>query len=538
MYSGEVQKVSSKSWRELPVTLGFLAGLGATEVCAIGNWLDSASQGCNVMPWRYHRAKQLQATTLKHRLRFVIKDIVLDQAWHTWEEVDQGVLQQSMERSVDAAAAIMAFQTPTVYQFRGQHNLLIESRPCVSGPRLPPLSSDGPSSGCAGLSRSCRAASVRVRRLLRRGGCCPASPALPLTLTCLRLARPPCCLLRVLADECPLGPPVLSLPRHPLLWFWTLTVLAPPQQKAKPKARPKALIPLPPPGPPPAHVPRASQETDEEYFDRLGMQRWQRPGHANRPEPPTVVARWPAPGRKPVILLGGLPQPDDAELFRRHSVQMVISCFRETLAEKRAYVHPGARHHNITLSHPPSRGESWEGIRSSVFNTLAAGGSVYVHCMAGVHRAPNLAALLVAHVQGISFDDAGEHIRRLRAVEPEKLFERRGGDTTSAWLHRLADSQARPPVSVALPLRFLTSSRAGTALHVLAHGASEDLPQPACRWKQAASGSRSFFKDSVTWVDGVLTGVALGRPWCKTCVGMLPAGVQQALLAHHSVEFR
>ena len=51
---------------------------------------------------------------------------MLDQAWHTWEEVDQGVLQQSMERSVEAAAAIVAFQTPTVYQFRGQRNLLRE----------------------------------------------------------------------------------------------------------------------------------------------------------------------------------------------------------------------------------------------------------------------------------------------------------------------------------------------------------------------------------------------------------------------------
>ena len=57
MYTGEVQKVSSKSWRELPVTLGFLAGLNATDVCALGNWLNSASQGCDVMPWRYHRAK-------------------------------------------------------------------------------------------------------------------------------------------------------------------------------------------------------------------------------------------------------------------------------------------------------------------------------------------------------------------------------------------------------------------------------------------------------------------------------------------------
>ena len=151
-----------------------------------------------------------------------------------------------------------------------------------------------------------------------------------------------------------------------------------------------------------------------------------------------------------------------AQLLRNHNVQTVVSCFRETLPEKGAYIHPGVRHHNITFSHPPTRGEAWEAIRASAFNTLAAGGSIYVHCKAGVHRARNLAALLVAHVMGISFDDAIEHIRRLRAVELEKLFGRKGGDTTSAWLHRLADSQARPPVSIGLPLRFLTSSCAGT----------------------------------------------------------------------------
>ena len=114
----ETAKVSSKSWRELPVTLPFLSGLNATEVCALGNWLDASSQGSNVTPWRYHRAKQQQACSLKHRLRFVLKEVILDQAWHTWEDVDESVLRSAMARSVEPAAAL----------WRGPHKLRLMSR--------------------------------------------------------------------------------------------------------------------------------------------------------------------------------------------------------------------------------------------------------------------------------------------------------------------------------------------------------------------------------------------------------------------------
>ena len=261
MYSGEVRKVSSKSWRELPVTLGFLAGLGATDVCAIGNWLDSASQGCNVMPWRYHRAKQLQATTLKHRLRFVIKDIVLDQAWHTWEEVDQGVLQQSMERSVDAAAAIMAFQTPTVYQFRGQHNLLREqalrarSQIAALVFRRAKQRVRKPISELPGRKRKRTAAVAPQRVLSRKPSSAPdldlpspsAAPVLPLAGLGGGVPSTPAS-----PSAAPSSAPVLIVEDPPL---------APPQPKAKAKAMPKPaaakkppLIPLPPPGPPPQHI--------------------------------------------------------------------------------------------------------------------------------------------------------------------------------------------------------------------------------------------------------------------------------------------
>ena len=45
-----------------------------------------------------------------------------------------------------------------------------------------------------------------------------------------------------------------------------------------------------------------------------------------------------------------------------------------------------------------------------------------------------MAAVLVGHADGLSYDDALRRIRSLRAVEPEKVFERQGGEATSIAL--------------------------------------------------------------------------------------------------------
>ena len=155
----------------------------------------------------------------------------------------------------------------------------------------------------------------------------------------------------------------------------------------------------------------------------------------------------------------------------------------------------------------------WEAIRACVFNTLAAGGSVYVHCLAGVHRAPCFAAVLCAHLRGDSFDWALDHIRRLRAIEPQKVQDRAEGREAFTWLRRMV-------------------------IHALCAGASHNQPQPACRWRQSSQHAKSYFKEDVICVDDILHGVALQRPWCRTCSAMLPAGVYSSLFDHHSVSLR
>ena len=117
----ESRRVSSKSWRQIPVTLSLLAGLDPTEVCAMGNWLEKPRRGQNVMPWRYHRAKLKQATLIKHQLRHVMKELLLDQACSSWEHADSECIRLSFQGARKAVAAELAEAVEVEYAWRGSH---------------------------------------------------------------------------------------------------------------------------------------------------------------------------------------------------------------------------------------------------------------------------------------------------------------------------------------------------------------------------------------------------------------------------------
>ena len=63
---------------------------------------------------------------------------------------------------------------------------------------------------------------------------------------------------------------------------------------------------------------------------------------------------------------------------------------------------------------------------------------------------PCIVAVVVAHVQGVSFDAVLDHLLQLRAIDAEHLM-------LFKWLRRLADSSTAPPGSVAVPVELDTS---------------------------------------------------------------------------------
>ena len=68
-----------------------------------------------------------------------------------------------------------------------------------------------------------------------------------------------------------------------------------------------------------------------------------------------------------------------------------------------------------------------------VLSTLQSGEIVLFHCRAGVHRGPMLAAVALAWVTRLSFDDALYHIEQVRAIEPDRVRTRSGGDQIFDW---------------------------------------------------------------------------------------------------------
>ena len=70
----DLRLVSSKSWRQAGATWGAFAGLTPSKLAAFGNWTDKkADADVSLMPWRYHSAKYLQATTAKQAFRSVVQ---------------------------------------------------------------------------------------------------------------------------------------------------------------------------------------------------------------------------------------------------------------------------------------------------------------------------------------------------------------------------------------------------------------------------------------------------------------------------------
>ena len=455
-----------------------------------------------------------------------MKEIIVDQSCSSWDSADAESIRASFKRARKVVAAELAEAPELEYQWRGAH--------CMTGEqafRLRCSSSMWMRESSGGLSTS-KATSQKPGRRPRIAAA-PADPGDAGRGRVEPLNSPPC----PVPEDRLAGKPV---PKRRLLL----------------DRRPSAQ-----PGPCPPHsssgqvsVPCAESraccgdvgkeqcptvpESQDEMFERLVEQRWSRPAKPNaQPEPPTVVARWDPNRSLPVVLLGGVPSLADACVLQNNCVKLVVSCSHKA-EEQPGCVHPGALHLNVAFAQSALRQEGWSAVRQCLFNTLDAGASVYIHCLNGAQYGACMAAVVVAHVRGVSFDAALDHLRQIRAITPETVIARDRCGELFKWLRRQADSCAAPPLSIALPLQLIASRRERSAIHALAAKSSRAVPQPACRWRQAQEGQRAAFREGVIWIDDLLEGVALERPWCKACVAMLPAGVQCSLNTEHAVEFR
>ena len=272
--------------------------------------------------------------------------------------------------------------------------------------------------------------------------------------------------------------------------------------------------------------------SDDQYFDDLAAQRWRKPGHSGAAEPPTVIYRHVVGYDAPCIILGGLPVQSDMQFLRDKQVQLVVTCFQEHPEKKGGAVPIGAYVYQFGIA-GKKRNASWEALRKLILPALENGESIYVHCMAGVHRAPVAAALILAAVRQLPVDRMLQHIQKLRAIEPHKMIQ---GDVGS-WVYT-ANVGPLPGLQVKVPVPFVTAKADGSLMHAVPHDWDPNSPAPACRWRQSKAGSRGFYSGNIEYVDDVFAAIAYNRPICTTCALLCPPGVQQVIWENSTTRSR
>eukprot|EP00438_Fugacium_kawagutii_P035920 Skav227993 [mRNA] locus=scaffold390:165629:172005:- [translate_table: standard] len=390
-------RVTSKSWRQL--TLVVRSGLSATDQVAFGNWLDSSPGGSTSIPMRYCGSKLEQSTFLRHVVHSMIGHLSQDAL--TLAELTNAQLEAARTLAVDDATAFLD-KPPVLYRE-------------FEAPKV---------------------ASVLM-----------ASPFKLKT----KFAK---------KSEPAGGPPVAREVVHPPGAAVSLPVSRP-QQVEKPSkvskppvAKAAALGSMTPKSAP--MQPAMERTLDDDYFNRLAEQRWSRPGHADQPEPPTVV--WRGGPEGPFLIIGGIltsAQAEElqAEELETKNVGLVINCLGPK--DPRG-VRPAAACETRFPVGRQERGKHWPLVRRQVGQALAAQESIFVHCAAGVHRASVATGAILACIQETAPDEALAAIGRVRSVEPEKALRDTG---MRRWLYEEADLSPLPGLAVQLPVQFVASRR-------------------------------------------------------------------------------
>ena len=180
----------------------------------------------------------------------------------------------------------------------------------------------------------------------------------------------------------------------------------------------------------------------EDMFDDIAWKRWGRKGHASGPEPPSLVGRHSSGGKLFPAGLTGLV----GDFCRREGVALAIMCFRKPPAARGLAVPDGVANIRVQVTDSRYRDTELKKAMAAFECTAAYGESTVVHCAAGVHRAPLVAALLKAAPDGSHVHAAIAEIEQLRNVE----FSRTLKETPlKAWFFAAAQAHLRrQPVAI------------------------------------------------------------------------------------------
>ena len=284
------------------------------------------------------------------------------------------------------------------------------------------------------------------------------------------------------------------------------------------------------PGDEPAEAPAAedvvsleARMASDEVFDALARARWQRPGHSNRPEPVSLV--WRGADGVGNVWLGGLPRYDDLAFMLRENITLVLSAMRDRACDCEGglpELESERLQEQVSISYNgQERQTCWDELRYLIPSTLHHGESIWIHCLAGVHRAPVLGGMAISLLIESSLEDSLHTIKQVRAIEPEKVRSRKGGDAIFDW--------ARQQIARGFPNRQLPEdwvwkcSVRDRAAWRIVEVDNEEVP--LCKWNQARDKAK--FKGETFRVAKTKDAWYFGRPFCRTCRMQLPASLKR-----------
>ena len=280
----------------------------------------------------------------------------------------------------------------------------------------------------------------------------------------------------------------------------------------KPAAKPRPRVAEPQSANPTATGSRAPvqepcREDQEEHFDNLAG------GGKRAAEPPTMIYSNQEGGQ---LWLAGIPRQQTLHQYPP-SATLQIVCFSQEVEQKGGICLPGALLLRVCPASKRDREGQWKISWPTIRNTLQAGETAVLHCVAGRHRAAGLGVLLRAILMDQGVDEAASWIRQRRNIDMASLFKDPG---VREWIHSTRRSYSMVP-----PFPETDGFMATLKSHVHLKTVGNI---PLCAHKQSAEKATQRLVGPI-FATEVSEAKTWNKPLCQACYYRSPASTQMKL---------
>ena len=462
--------LTSYSARRVLPTLASLVGLEPTETQALSDWQLKPPEGQSLMPLRYSAVRYLLSVKIKLQLAGALRSALSSVHVTTWESISPGTWQQHLEKaklecdeslvhehvthwasqelSARAARRFTLTSPKMAYRNAPLENLVpgkvVSLR--LKGREQDVLCLRYQTNNCA--DPNCRL-DHKCGILMRSGRTCagqhPAADcfakkymsreAFQATQELQWPAAGPTSSAASLGDRAPVSPaggPVRAAAARAVSPAPEVEAVEDEEEEpALPvhleparEARPREAGAFRRGGQPARS--RSRSPPEDEIFNQWARERWSKPGHSGRPEPPTPL---PVPQGMGTLWLDPLPTESLRSFFAEQGITAMVTAFLQPVHTQRA---AGEQGHFVEA-------------------TLKRGEGAYVHCLAGVHRGPLAAGVMLAAIHGGDTHRATTMLQDARAVELHRMWTggRHHSQDNWGWATSFGIALEREPQSMA-----------------------------------------------------------------------------------------